>query len=83
MALVKTISQIKPDLRQRRKHLKICSHINELRTNNNFTIREISAQTGIPIATLYRIEKNPYSCKISQALVLAKFYEKTVEELFG
>lgn len=74
---MKTISQV------RRKSIdRVRTRVQQLREDANLGVRELAGFSGVSPATVSRIEagKPP---DIRNALRLAKFFETSVEDLFG
>jgi DNA-binding XRE family transcriptional regulator len=83
---MKTISQIKPKRKREptawkrlRKGFTCSAH--ELRERAGLTLRDVAQATGLSTATIQRMELG-YECNTSNALVLAKFFETSVEKMF-
>ena len=84
---MKTISQIpkrpKKSLRSWKERTVIFNcRIREIREAHNLTLRDVSATTKLPIATIQRIERG-FACELAKAMILAKFFEQPVEKLFA
>jgi DNA-binding XRE family transcriptional regulator len=74
---MKTVSQVRNTKQVRPK-----TKVQVARENANIGVRELTGYTGISPATISRIEAGR-APDIRNALKLAKFFETSVEDLFG
>lgn len=55
----------------------------QVRQEYGFSLRDVAQAVGISAATASRLERGVVETKVQTALKLARFYETTVEQLFG
>ena len=77
MERMKTISQVRKYSNHRPK-----TDIQLLREQANLEVHEVASHAGVSKPTIYRLEQGRPP-DIRSALRLAKFFETTVEALFG
>jgi len=60
--------------------LDVC--LRQVREKHGLTLRAVAEASSVPLATILRME---YGCEVelSSALMLAKFYETPIEQLFA
>lgn len=60
----------------------ISNHVYELRTKANATQEELADAIGVTRQTIIAIEKGNYTPSVILALKIAKFFKKSIEEVF-
>lgn len=53
------------------------------RQDHGLTLRDVSVAVGVAFSDISRAERGDVAPRVTTALRLARFYETTVEELFG
>ncbi len=56
--------------------------VNQLRTSSQLTQEELASALGVTRQTIIAIEKGNYTPSVLLALKIAKYFDKTVEEVF-
>ena len=59
------------------------NHVYELRTKANATQEELAEAVGVTRQTIIAIEKGNYTPSVLLALKIAKFFKKSLEEVFN
>lgn len=60
----------------------ISNQVYELRTKSNITQEELAKTVDVTRQTIIAIEKGNYTPSVLLALKIARFFKKTVEEVF-
>ena len=60
---------------------RFASTLSSLMEGNDITFEELNARTGISHGTLHRYTKGSAEPSLSNALTLAKFFDRTVEDM--
>lgn len=79
---MKTASQIADELRASPRDM-VSSALRDLRLAYGLPLDAVAQQVGTTKGTLSRIERAESNANVITALRLARFYETTVEDLFG
>jgi DNA-binding XRE family transcriptional regulator len=84
---VKTVSQIKrkPKVRRAWSDKPVVfntSALVEMRAACGLTLREVAGYSGVALATIDRMERG-HKCELQNAMMLARFYEKPIEQLWS
>lgn len=61
---------------------KIINHIKEHRTRMNLTQEELAKAVGVSRQTIISIERGRYVPSLPLALKFAKFFNKSIDEIF-
>ncbi len=61
----------------------ISNQVYELRTKANATQEELAEAVGVTRQTIIAIEKGNYTPSVLLALKIAKFFKKSIEEIFN
>jgi len=61
---------------------KIHNKIYDLRLERNLTQEELAEAVGVTRQTIIALEKGNYTPSVFLSLEIAKFFKKTVEEIF-
>jgi putative transcriptional regulator len=61
---------------------KVINHIKEHRTRLDLTQEELARAVGVSRQTIISIERGRYIPSLPLALKFAKFFDKTVDEIF-
>ena len=61
----------------------ITNQVYELRTKAEVTQEELAEAVGVTRQTIIAVEKGNYTPSVLLALKIAKFFKKTIEEIFN
>ena len=63
--------------------MEVKSKLREIRTQNKVSQEKLAAEVKISRKTIYLIEKGERTPSLEAALLIARFFEKSVEDIFS